>query len=59
MKKILSLLLIITLLTSLIPLKTFASTTKETYFIVTAYYSPLPNQKFYLKGNYEAEKRLN
>ncbi|PIV90582.1 hypothetical protein COW46_02050 [Candidatus Gracilibacteria bacterium CG17_big_fil_post_rev_8_21_14_2_50_48_13] len=28
-------------------------------FKVTAYYSPLPNQSFYLKGNYEAEKRLN
>lgn len=28
-------------------------------FIVTAYYSPLPNQNFYLKGNYEAEKLLN
>jgi len=29
------------------------------YFIVTAYYSPLPDQKYYLKGNYKAEKRLN
>jgi hypothetical protein len=28
-------------------------------FIVTAYYSPLPNQSFYLKWNYEAEKILN
>jgi hypothetical protein len=28
-------------------------------FIVTAYYSPVPGQSFYLKGNYEAEKRLN
>jgi peptidoglycan hydrolase-like protein with peptidoglycan-binding domain len=28
-------------------------------FIVTAYYSPLPDQSFYLKGNFEAEKRLN
>jgi 3D (Asp-Asp-Asp) domain-containing protein len=28
-------------------------------FVVTAYYSPLPNQSFYLKGNYEAEKILN
>lgn len=31
----------------------------ETYFIVTAYYSPLPNQKKYLKGNYAADIRLN
>lgn len=29
------------------------------YFIVTAYYSPLPNQEYYITGNYEAEKRLN
>lgn len=28
-------------------------------FKVTAYYSPLPNQSFYLKGNFEAEIRLN
>ena len=34
-----------------------ANITKD--FIVTAYYSPLPDQSFYLKGNYEAEKILN
>ena len=28
-------------------------------FVVTAYYSPLPGQSFYLKGNLEAEKILN
>lgn len=28
-------------------------------FIVTAYYSPLPNQSFYLRGSYEADIRLN
>lgn len=28
-------------------------------FIVTAYYSPLPNQSFYLRWSYEADKRLN
>ena len=33
--------------------------TDDDYFIVTAYYSPLPDQEFYLKGNYEAEIRLN
>ena len=32
---------------------------EERYFVVTAYYSPLPDQKYYLKGNYEAEIRLN
>lgn len=28
-------------------------------YIVTAYYSPLPDQQFYLRGNYEDEVRLN
>ena len=28
-------------------------------FVVTAYYSPLPNQNYYLKGNYEDELILN
>jgi hypothetical protein len=28
-------------------------------FIITAYYSPLPNQSFYLRGSYEADIRLN
>lgn len=32
---------------------------EKTKFIVTAYYSPLPNQNFYLKGSYEADIRLN
>jgi len=31
----------------------------ETYFVVTAYYSPLPNQNYYLKWNYESEIKLN
>ena len=29
------------------------------YFRVTAYYSPLPNQKYYLKWNYKAEIKMN
>jgi len=32
---------------------------EDNYFIVTAYYSPLPDQKTYLKWNYEDEKKLN
>lgn len=28
-------------------------------FIVTAYYSPLPDQSFYLRGSYEADLKLN
>lgn len=43
-----------------LPSSGYAATVGETReFIVTAYYSPLPNQSFYLKGNYEAERRLN
>ncbi len=30
-----------------------------TKFIVTAYYSPLPNQNYYLRGSYEADVVLN
>lgn len=29
------------------------------YFVVTAYYSPLPDQERYLRWNYEDEKKLN
>lgn len=32
---------------------------EERYFYVTAYYSPLPWQEKYLRGDYEAEIRLN
>lgn len=35
------------------------SSMEKKKFIVTAYYSPLPNQSFYLKGSYEADIRLN
>lgn len=28
-------------------------------FIVSAYYSPIPNQKYYFKWSYEADKKLN
>ena len=28
-------------------------------FVVTAYYSPLPDQQYYLRGDFEAEKKLN
>ncbi len=41
------------------PATSFANSVQPTTFIVTAYYSPLPGQSFYLKGNFEAEKRLN
>ncbi len=28
-------------------------------FVISAYYSPLPNQRVYFRGSYEADKRLN
>lgn len=60
MKKIISLLTLISLFFSLFfgSIKDIYADT-ETYFVVTAYYSPLPNQSYYLKWNYIAEKRLN
>lgn len=50
--------------TNIIPEETTASgtdtpTIQKTFFVVTAYYSPLPNQQHYLKGNYEDEVILN
>lgn len=32
---------------------------EDRYFTVTAYYSPLPGQQRYIRGNYEADIRLN
>jgi hypothetical protein len=58
MKKILSSVCVVLLSIPLIPLKTFASDDAG-YFIVTAYYSPLPNQKYYYTGDYESEIKLN
>jgi len=59
MKKFLATLLIIFSILAIITPKTLATQTNKKYFRVTAYYSPLPNQKYYLKGNYEAEVRMN
>lgn len=58
MKKIYSLLLIFSFISWFIPKDIFA-VNNTWYYVVTAYYSPLPNQKYYLTGNYESEKRLN
>lgn len=38
---------------------TFASNGEKRMFTLTGYYSPLPNQNFYITGDYESEKRLN
>jgi len=58
MKNIFSLILIFWIVFTLLPERLFANSS-EGYFVVTAYYSPLPNQKNYLKGNYKDEIRLN
>ena len=56
------------ILAQLAPCLTFAATPsfaddlpdyEETYLVATAYYSPLPGQKYYLRGNYEKEVILN
>ena len=57
MKKILAAIIITLLLVPNFILKAEAKNTW--YFVVTAYYSPLPNQNFYLTWNYKSEKRLN
>lgn len=42
-----------------LPSSSYAAAEEETTFVVTAYYSPLPNQSFYFKWSYEAEIKLN
>jgi hypothetical protein len=58
-----SFLLIILLLISLLINKNFAFANNDWYtnisFIVTAYYSPLPNQKKYITWSFAWDKRLN
>lgn len=58
MKKILSTFLIAMLISNIFITNVIADNDKW-YFVVTAYYSPLPNQEYYLTGDYESEKRLN
>ncbi len=59
MKKILSILLLSFIIIGLYIPNSNAKSESKTYFRVTAYYSPLPAQKYYIKGNYLAEKRMN
>lgn len=56
-KKNISLLIIMVFFIWLFPKQIFAAKTK--YFRVTAYYSPIPNQKTYIKWSFEAEKKMN
>jgi|TARA_Y100001960_G_C14623891_1_gene802114 hypothetical protein len=58
MKKLYSILILAIFTLTLFPVQAFASPSTG-YFVVTAYYSPLPNQQYYLTGNYKSEIRLN
>jgi len=60
MKKILALFFALCIIIEYImPLYGVAATQEDNYFVVTAYYSPLPDQEYYLTGNYEDEIILN
>lgn len=66
MKKILSYITIFHILFINLSLFTFQTVqasspiyADDNYFVVTAYYSPLPNQKYYFKWSYEADIKLN
>lgn len=56
MRRISSLLALMFLGTQLIPTATHA---EGAYYLVSAYYSPLEGQDFYLHGNYEDEVKMN
>jgi len=58
MKRILSLAIALAAQT-VVGLNAQAATGEAREFTVTGYYSPLPNQDYYVTGSYEAEKRLN
>ena len=63
MKNLISSLVSLFIVLGLIPNNSFADEQNYDFyyqdFLVSAYYSPLPNQTRYLRGNYEAEIRLN
>ena len=58
-KRISSSFLIASLLAPMVVSAQDAPVPHEQDFILTAYYSPLPNQCCYIKGSYEADKVLN
>lgn len=43
----------------LVPIVNAEVSGEKRMLMVSAYYSPLPNQSFYMRGSYEADKRLN
>lgn len=59
-KKIIGVFLLALQFVALVPSSRAEDRPMETRkLLVTAYYSPLPNQSFYIRGNYEADIRLN
>lgn len=50
---------IVTTLTYFTAPSTLHASDEETYFVATAYYSPLPGQSKYITGSYEWDIRLN
>ncbi|MBU1934490.1 peptidoglycan-binding protein, partial [Patescibacteria group bacterium] len=61
-KKIIGFLALLTYIVMLSPVavaNTAAGYGQSRKFLVTGYYSPLPNQSFYVRGSYEADIRLN
>lgn len=56
MRRISSLLALLALSVQLVPMTTHA---EGSYYLVSAYYSPLPDQEFYLHGTYEDEVKMN
>lgn len=62
MHKHTSTILTITMVAGLLPMSAVAESATEPHqqdFVLTAYYSPLPDQCCYVKGSYEADKILN
>jgi hypothetical protein len=57
-KKIVSIITISFIVFSIFSENTF-SNEKQNYFIITAYYSPLPNQSHYIMWTYKKELRMN
>lgn len=58
MKKIISTFILTIFITNIITFIT-PKTHASDCFVVTAYYSPLPNQQYYFKWNYDADRILN
>ncbi|MDQ7009226.1 MAG: hypothetical protein Q9M94_02955 [Candidatus Gracilibacteria bacterium] len=59
LKKIIAILTFLILISSFLINNTFAGESEKTYFRITAYYSPLPNQTHYIMGDYKKELRMN